>query len=145
MTEGRLQTYPGSKTPVQRFAGPVLAADWSILDAVGLPAAWARLDSGEDISLYTIGQLALALNRKAGTIRMWEREGIIPVALWSRAIRDDGKDVVDPRGTRRYYSTKQVIGMRRIADEEGILAHTARPIRSTNFIVRVQQLFAEES
>ena len=41
------------------------------------------------VALYPTGQLAKALHRKSGTIRLWEREGTIPPHLIERPVRGE--------------------------------------------------------
>lgn len=38
--------------------------------------------NGKDVELYTIGELADRLDRQRQTLRKWERDGIIPQALF---------------------------------------------------------------
>lgn len=143
MTELRL--YPGSKTPVRTVAHTADPdPEWDI-SVIGRPVSWYAASNSERHYLYSTGQLAKALNRSAVTIRLWETDQIIPLALWRKAHRDDGKDVTDPRGFRRYYSESQVIGMRRIAAEEGILDNKYKSIRATNFTARVKELWLEDA
>jgi len=99
--------------------------------------------NGEEMEFFDIGALALALNRKSGTIRAWEAEGIIPPAQFVK-----GKGT----GKRRLYTRAQIEGMRQIADEEGLLQPLSspnyrqeyfKPIKETRFKVRVLQLFID--
>ena len=94
--------------------------------------------NGKDIKFYTIGQLAHALNRRPVTLRKWESEGIIPMAQFI-APSDT------PNGRRRLYTREQVEGIIRIAEDEGILADTWKPIKKTRFTSRVISLFEELS
>ena len=90
---------------------------------------------GVDVELYTVGQLADALDREAVTIRKWERDGILPKAMFN-------SPSTDPRGRRRLYSRAQVEGIVKIAKQEGIYSRNSRkPIRSTAFTAKVIDLF----
>ena len=100
----------------------------------GLKPRYYRVN-GERCEFFTLGQLAKALNREAVTIRKWEREGILPKPTH----RAKGKDV---RGSRRLYTRSQVVGLVRIAIEEGVFYPHQRPIRESNFAVRAHKLFA---
>ncbi|WP_030661031.1 hypothetical protein [Streptomyces rimosus] len=95
---------------------------------------------GELKEFFSIGHLALALNRRPVTIRKWERLGIIPAPTF--VVR--GKS---PRGDRRLYTRAQVEGMIRIATEENILHHEGEGIHisTTNFSTRVVALFKDLS
>jgi hypothetical protein len=95
---------------------------------------------GEDVEFFTVGALAMALNRRAPTIRRWESEGIIPKASFNKPGVDG-----DQRGRRRLYTRAQVEGMVKIAEEEGILHNTYAAIAPTKFTERVIQLFRELS
>ena len=93
--------------------------------------------AGQDVELFTVGQLAQALGREAGTIRKWEANGIIPKAMYS-------SPSIDPRGKRRLYTRAMVEGIVKIAKQEGILAPNSRKtISATRFTERVVQLFKE--
>ena len=92
---------------------------------------------GKDVELFTVGQLAQALGREAGTIRKWESNGILPKAMYSSPSDD-------PRGKRRLYTRAMVEGIVKIAKQEGILAYNSRKsIAATRFTSRVVQLFKE--
>jgi hypothetical protein len=105
-----------------------------IVSTIGDPKVF--LVEGGEKEFFTVGQLAMALGRKAVTIRAWEANGVIPIATYS-APSDD------PRGRRRLYSREQVEGIVQIAGEEGILEETWKPIGATRFKQRVLQLFEE--
>lgn len=94
---------------------------------------------GIEVEFWRIGTLARALNRSAVTIRMWEREGILPPSGWTSPGRDR-----DPRGKRRLWTRRQIEGVWRIARDEGILypgPHVS--ILNTRFTERVTAMFAE--
>jgi hypothetical protein len=91
---------------------------------------------GKQVEVFSVGDLARNLGRKAVSIRRWEHEGIIPLApFFTRG--------ADPRGQRRYYSRAHVEGMVRIAREEGLLDGSWPVIASTAFSPRVHALFKE--
>jgi hypothetical protein len=111
--------------------------------APAAPAAEATWDArpvvktvrGQQYELFTVGQLGQALGgRAAVTMRLWERNGVIPKAR----MRLPNKNGV---GGRRYYTRAQVEGMRRIAEEEGLLEQRA-PL-SPRFTERCVQLFRD--
>ena len=58
------------------------------------------LIDNEDVTLYTIGELARFIGREPVTIRMWESTGMIPKATYR-----------DP-SNRRLYSVIQMEGLR---------------------------------
>lgn len=64
--------------------------------------------NGKDVQMFTVGQLALAVDRKAVTIRSWEKQGIIPRATY-RTPPPVGQQLPGkpPKG-RRLYSQAQV-------------------------------------
>lgn len=99
--------------------------------------------NGVEMEFFDIGALALALNRRPATIRAWEAEGIIPKAQYIK-----GKGT----GKRRLYTRAQILGMRTIAEEEGLLQPLPspnhrqeyfKPIKDTRFKIRVLQLFID--
>ncbi|WP_162641811.1 hypothetical protein [Streptosporangium sp. 'caverna'] len=92
---------------------------------------------GRDFDLFRIGALAVVLNRATDTVRQWEKSGVIP-ATKNRTIS------ADIRGTRRRYTRAQILGMHRIAQEEGVLEPYARRLRETQFVERVRALFTED-
>jgi hypothetical protein len=131
------QYYPGSTKPIVRHpnrstlhteAAPS-AADWDAKPRKGVV-------NGVETNFYTVGQLAQALGRQAGTVRKWEREGVIPKSTYQSPGRDG-----DVRGRRRLYSREQVEGIVRIAQEEGVLVSHQKPIKDTRFTPRVVDLF----
>lgn len=132
MSDYSSDRYPGSK---------------QLRRAVAAPAAPARPDSdawdakpviktvrGQQVELFTVGQLGAALGRAAVTMRLWERNGVIPKARMRLAPKNG-------IGGRRYYTRPQVEGIRRIAQEEGLLDPQARLTKT--FTDRVVQLFID--
>lgn len=126
--------YPGSKQELRTFseAGESPAED----DLFFLDKPIIKLIQGEPTELFTVGQLALALNRKSGTIRLWERNGTIPKPVYT--VQKDNK-----YAKRRLYTRPQVEGLRKIAIEEGILTDTTRHISKTKFADRAKKLFID--
>lgn len=123
-------TYPGSKQ-LRRAVAPTPAAppvDETAWDAKPI----IKSVKGEPLELFTVGQLGQALGRAAVTIRLWERNGVIPTAR----MRLNNKNGL---GGRRYYTRAQVEGIRQIAKEEGLLEPRARI--TPEFTRRVVALF----
>lgn len=129
-----MQTYPGSTTPIGTVQPTEQSMDpRDILE--GLRKRTVRVGSSE-MDMYAIGELASALGRKSGTLRKWEELGILPQATY----------VMHPsteQGRRRMYSADQVVGIVRIASEEGILYSPRNAIKDTAFVSRVRGLFNE--
>jgi hypothetical protein len=126
------QYYPGSKRKIDRTAPKPSKATQVGWDAK--PRTYKI--NGVDTEFFTVGHLAMAMNRKPLTIRQWERKGIIPKSTYQRAGRNGSQ-----HGRRRLYTRPQIEGMIQIADEEGLLTNDRREIASTNFKVRVLALF----
>jgi DNA-binding transcriptional MerR regulator len=70
------------------------------------------------------------------TLRLWEREGIIPKATYQ--INSESKN-----GRRRLYTREQVEGLVKLAVEEGILISHQRAIGGTQFTTRSIELFKQ--
>lgn len=124
--------YPGSKTPVRNYSDqpevkPDSEFEFSYPDFKGT-------------GFYTIGVLADVLNRSQVTVRKWEHDGVIPKPTYIRAS-------ADPRGRRRLYTRDQIMGIRMIAQEEGLLETNAnghwKSIEGTEFRERVLTLFRD--
>lgn len=123
--------YPGSKQLRRAVAPPAAAPVEATWDAKPV----IKTVRGVQYELFTVGQLGQALGgRAAVTMRLWEREGVIPKAR----MRLPNKNGI---GGRRYYTRPQVEGMRRIAEEEGLLEPRAR--LSPRFTERCVQLFRD--
>lgn len=127
-----MEYYPGSKQRIPRTPEEeVQAQAEKIIDPLeGEPFTTYNVKN-VPVKFYGIGVLAKVLGRKAGTIRKWETEGVIPKASFQIA-----NDQKDPRSRRRLYTRKQVISIYLIAKEEGLL-DTAKHITSTKFSERV--------
>jgi hypothetical protein len=125
--------YPGSKRKIDHNAEPGRPKiDIDGWDAK--PRIYKK--NGVETEFFTVGHLALAMNRKPLTIRQWERKGIIPKSTYQRAGKNGNQ-----HGRRRLYTRAQIEGMIRIAEEEGLLSNDRREIASTNFKARVLDLF----
>lgn len=88
-----------------------------------------------DTSYYTIGALARALDRKPSTIREWERDEIIPKAFETNKSSRNGR--------RRLYTRKQILLLRQLAGEYGILGNHRATVRGTEFSRLAHVLFDE--
>lgn len=125
-----LEFYPGSKE--KRAPRPVEEPE-----RPDLGKGRFLLVNGREIEFFGIGELALVLNRRPVTIRMWENEGILPTSGWTKP----GKDKA-PQGRRRLWTRAQVEGIWRIAREENVLIPGPRVnIKKTQFTSRVEALF----
>ncbi|WP_019629597.1 MerR family transcriptional regulator [Actinomadura atramentaria] len=127
--------YPGSRTPINRNGRHLRPATSNAVPEIPdhiRPQPWRC--QGEVIDLYTVGQLADILGRKAVTLRKWEAEGVIPPTR----LRSPSQD---PRARKRLYTREQVQGILKIAHEEGILNSSRRPLGQTRFKTRVAELF----
>jgi hypothetical protein len=131
------ETYPGSNERLSEGTGEGAAKTGSPDPLAGIGEPLILSMGGVRTEFWTISQLGLALNRKAGTIRKLEEEGNIPRAVWRRP-------ALDSRMRRRLYSRKQIEGLIQIADEEGILRDKQRAISKTRFPARARALFAED-
>jgi hypothetical protein len=110
---GDLRDFPGKREPALRNQKPVpvVKAPWD-----DKPRMY--MVNGVKTEFFTIGHVALAMNREARTIRMWERKAWIPPATFRTATpkRSKIKEAGD-----RLWSRSQVETMVRIAQEEGVL------------------------
>ena len=128
------QYYPGSRERRQTVpASRPSAIDDFVEDPLG--AGKFMLLAGREVEFFTIGQVARAINRKAGTLRTWEANGVLPESGYIKR----GKD---PRGDRRLYSRDQAEGIVRLAKASGIMdADSRRPLH--DFSAWVWALFNE--
>lgn len=90
--------------------------------------------NGSPHEFFRIGALAMALQRKPVTMRKWIELGILPKERY----RSQGSGVMG-NGQRRLWTRLQIEGIVRIASEEGLFS--GRPVGSTEFTSRVQELF----
>lgn len=122
--------YPGSKTPVKDYLrqqyGPAPGEDL-------LPAP--HVVSG-GVCYWTLGTLALLLDRSMTTLRRWEANGDLPETPWRLSARTRHGEV-------RLYTREMLTGLVKIAYEEGLLAHHQRKLSVTKFTRRAHDLFRE--
>lgn len=105
---------------------------------ITLPEGWDAQPrtyrvNGVETQLFDIDSFMQATGLRYGTIRQWERNGVLPKPLM-RSPRKDGIP------GHRLYSREYVEGVARILVEEQV-SDTRRNVRQTDFIVRVQELF----
>jgi len=124
------QYYPGSRERRHSASAPATGVEE---DPLGTPVIFVL--RGADTEFFTIGQVARAIDRKPGTLRTWEANGILPTSGYTKPSHD-------PRGRRRLYSRPQAEGIVRIARELGIADSASRkPL--DEFARRVAALFTE--
>lgn len=129
--------FPGSTRPIVRHQNrPEEKTHKTHIDGDWDDKPRIYVVNGEKREFFTVGHLAVALQRRPVTIRKWEKEGWVPKPTFR-------VPSADPRGARRLYTREQVEGMIRIAAEEGILLTHQKPIQTTNFTARVIALFKE--
>lgn len=133
-------TYPGSKMRQKSYGPnykPPPLPDDSPVD-LGDPKTFSV--NGVDTDLYQMGSLSAALNRQPVTIRKWEAEGIIPQPTYLTGGHDT-------RAKRRLYTKDQLLGLRKIAEEEGILYPSGngkwKPVEQTDFRRKALELFKQ--
>lgn len=134
MSEYSSDRYPGSKQLRRAVATPAAPErpDTEAWDAKPV----IKTVRGQQVELFTVGQLGMALGRAAVTMRLWERNGVLPGAR----MRLPNKNGIGTYG-RRYYTRPQVEGIARIASEEGLLKPQAR--LTPEFTKRVVALFRD--
>lgn len=123
--------YPGSRE--RRQTVPSAPATGVEEDLLGAPLILVL--HGRDTEFFTIGQVARAIGRRAGTLRAWEAKGVLPTSGYT-------KPSDDPRGRRRLYTRPQAEGIIRLAKTHQIMdAESRRPL--DGFGKDVAELFAE--
>lgn len=129
--------YPGSKRRIQTYEETTRNIP-SPRDEVELGTPKILGVNGKPTEFYTVGSLAKALNRQTGTIRKWETTGIIPEPTF--ILPSD-----DPRGQRRLYTEPQILGLRELARQEGLLYPTDggkwAAVTDTKFAERALELW----
>lgn len=140
MTNFTDEFYPGSKQKMKQYGKNYKSPAFEEPEDMTLGRSREFMLGTKRVKLYPVGELAQALGRKPVTIRKWENEGIIPQSIyWSPS--------EDPRGVRRLYTEEQIRGLRKIADEEGILRPNANgkwpPVEGTSFRNKALKLFQE--
>jgi hypothetical protein len=104
---GELPDFPGKRAPKNR-PDSKKPTDSNITDRLQGAKSKSYRINGEQIEMFTIGQLSNALNRKPVTIRMWESRGWIPKATY-RTPKPKGAQIPDKNiKGRRLYSRVQV-------------------------------------
>ena len=107
--------YPGSRERRQTVPAPrPLAVEEDLLGK-----GTFMVLRGAETEMFTIGQLAAAINRKPVTIRAWEAAGVIPSSGYST-------HAADPRGKRRLYTRAQCEAIIRLAKMHGVMEAGAR-------------------
>lgn len=123
--------YPGKREPVGRKpkakGGPQELAEWDDHPRM-------MFLNGVKTEFFTIRHVALALHRSTRTIRMWERNEIIPPARFRSAKPHKGSGV-KTQGDR-LWTRAQVEAMVRIAREEKVLNGNPPGPRFTAKLVR---------
>jgi MerR HTH family regulatory protein len=131
--------YPGSKRRIQPYEESQKSIP-SPRDEVDLGTPKILGINGRPVEFYTVGSLASALNRKTVTIRKWEMTGIIPEPTFI-------SPSPDPRGQRRLYTESQILGLREIARQEGLLYPSGGgkwpAVTDTDFAERALQLWKQ--
>jgi hypothetical protein len=104
---GDMPDFPGVRPPKNRAVAEK-NPESDVADRFNGAKGKKYIINGEPMMLYTVGQLAKALNRQAQTIRIWEYEGIIPKPSYrTPAPKSKQLPNVEPKG-RRLYSFAQV-------------------------------------
>jgi len=84
------------------------------------------------LTVYSIGALALALNRQVVTLRKWEREGYLPAARLKHQY-----------GTR-YYTEFQIRGLVELAKKYGVYDPRFRRTVPDEFAREARELFRSD-
>ena len=128
--------YPGSKRkiPTTRVA-PKAVVEAGAWDENPL----CLTINGAKVEFFTIGMLALALERTPAALRRWEANGVLPKARYRT-------QASDPLKQKRLYTRAQCEGIIRIAQEEGLMAVSrAGGLRRApiplSFVQRLTELF----
>lgn len=127
----KLEYYPGSSTPVKDYGNRKTARSVEP-DPDQMDLGNPKIVTDDGTEFFPIGVLALVLNRKPVTIRLWEKTGVIPSARY----RFPAKQGL---GKQRLYTRHQIESAVRIAYQEGILTETWRPIGTTKFAERLRE------
>lgn len=92
---------------------------------------------GKEREFFTTQALAVALNRTSQTIRLWERRGVLPKTRY----RTPNLNGI---GGVRLYTRKQIEGIVRVAEEEGVLYNKVPYRQMVKFTQRITPLFLKE-
>lgn len=112
----RVRDFPGRREPVNRKVEPEPKHnEWDT-------APRSYKVGGIPTEFFTVGHMALAVNRTSRTVRYWERHGILPPATFRAPKPQKGalKQVGD-----RLYSRAQIEAVVAVAKEEGVLGGKA--------------------
>lgn len=101
---GDLPDWPGTTPPKNRSESKPRV----VLDRYNGAVPKIFRIGGVDKELFTVGQLAKALGRKAVTIRMWEHQGWIPKATYRTPAPAGSQIPGKPSKGRRLYSVEQL-------------------------------------
>jgi hypothetical protein len=127
--------YPGSSKKIQRNVSSDAQERQPDTPAWDLKPRRLYELNGIKYEVFSIGDLAVALEKRPVTIRLWETKGFIPTTMRAPSNHQEKR--------QRIYSRAQIEGIVRIAQEEGIL-HQAKPrVEKTNFKEKVLDLFLE--
>lgn len=105
--------YPGSNTPLP--TGPVEPKTPPKKEVTWDARPTTKIIKGNPVEFFTIGALALALNKSVVTIRQWISKGYIPQAVYRLPDRGNIKG-------RRLYTREQIQVVLALAEEQGILS-----------------------
>lgn len=127
--------HPGKRPPINRANGVSDTTDTQVWDEK--PTFY--LFGGVEREFFTISQLAMALGRSVVTIRSWEHKGLLPKTPY-RSPRPKGEMLpgVVPKGMR-LWTRDQILGILRIASEEGVIVNGKPPTK--HFSDRVLDMF----
>jgi hypothetical protein len=129
---------PGKRPPAVGPPAEKTLEDWDAHPTM-------KVVGGKSIEFFTVGQLAMALGREAGTVRSWEQKGWLPLPVFRTKAPDwAGMPNRSLKG-RRLWTRAQVAGIVRIAREEGMLLPRPqwRHPRRSQFTQRVVALYEE--
>ena len=106
--------YPGSKR--KRREKVEKQSDESVWDAKPFIKT---LPNGKEVEMFTLGSLALALNRPVITLRAWMTEGYLPTSPYRlpSTVDKNGKEVLG----RRLYTRPMIEETLRLFSKAGIL------------------------
>lgn len=110
--------YPGSKRK-RRPAEPVKAKASLDLQDWDTKSYSKTMPNGQDMEMFTIGALALALGRPIITIRDWTKKGYLPSAPYRLPAKPDKNG--DTHQGRRLYSRRMIESAIEIFDKAGLL------------------------
>jgi hypothetical protein len=95
--------------------------------------------NGTKKEFFTISHLSAALGRSIVTIRSWEKRGYLPRTPYSSP-RPKGDSLPNvPAKGRRLWTRDQILGILKIASEEGVITNGKPP--TEKFAQRVLELY----